>query len=114
MVVIRATGRPTVRRRSGHDEARLPPTEAQLHGPGGQVGGDLAGRITEGIEQGQPDSRIDGGEQALGQGPGVLPAGLGRREQLVVHVLDVSSQLHGTTMAPQRCHVYPFLARARR
>jgi hypothetical protein len=78
-----------------HDELGLATAQAKLDRARRELQGDLLRRRRKGILHGQPDGRFERCDKTLGQGAGVLPAGLGGEPELVAQVLDVGIQIHG-------------------
>ena len=87
-------------RRGSDDDLGVTATEANLDRPGGQIDGDLAGSVGQGLEQHQPHAGLQRRQQPFGHHPGLLAPGLGRRHHLTTELLDVPVQIHDVTMPP--------------
>ena len=103
---LRVRGRHARRRRGiglgdRHGELRLAGAQPHVDGPGRELAGDLCRRVAQGIEQGHAQRRLEGEQEAFGQGGRLVAAHLGHASEFIVHASDVWVEVHDLTMTSQ-------------
>ena len=84
------------------DELRVAAAEAQLDGPGSELGGDLLGSGPEGVDEHEADRRVERREQTVGGAAHVVSGDLGSgADSSRCRRLDVRCQLHDVSMTSQ-------------
>ena len=83
------------------DELRITAAEAQLDGPGSELGGDLFGRRAEGVDEHEADRRVERREQTVGGAAHVVSGDLGGGGELSMQGVDVRCELHDVSMTSQ-------------
>ncbi len=79
------------RRRQRHHELGVTTSQSQLDRAGCELGGDLLRGRRQGVLQRQPDRRVQGRGETLGQRTSLITPRGGRDFQLAVDALDVRS-----------------------
>src|SRR4029078_11959969 len=79
--------------------------QPQLRGAGGALAGDLVGGGRERVEEREAHGRLQRRRQALGEGAGVVPAGVGCHGEGATEAFDVRAEIHDAIMASKWHHV---------
>ena len=82
-----------------HHDLGLAAVDAELHLDVAR-GGDLGGQRRQGIEEAEPQRRVEGAGQQAGGGLGVLGAGGGGGLEVGADGVDVGGQVHDVTLPP--------------
>ena len=75
-------------------EVELATVEPDVDAARRHLGGDLGGRLGDGLHQREPGRRVEGEGQPLGGRLGLGAAGLGGREQVAAEAVDVGRDVH--------------------
>ena len=95
-----ATGAKLEQRGRGDGELDVATAQAHVDGARREVARDLAGRVGQRVEDGQPCGRVERGGQPARDLFGLGTARGGRGQQLALQRLDVRGDLHDTTLTP--------------
>ena len=81
-------------------EAEVAAAEPHVDGAGGELAGDLLGRLGQRAQQRQADGGLQRGGEPLRQGAGLLATGVGGGEQVAAELVDEGGEIHDVTMTP--------------